>query len=165
MWCPKALFLPHKYLDIILCYTVCQAILPTALFLFLPIYIMSERQWEAEVYWFYSAQEASRQQILSLREKGHLTHKPLCWSENNASMKWLKIEKKVNFWKENTKKTLSESHSFPQGKRGQEGQREIPEDITKGFKQYDTNQSKVSKSQLFSHFSSVIGNTLTFSIS
>lgn len=43
MWCPKALFLPHKYLDIILCYTVCQAILPTALFLFLPIYIMSEK--------------------------------------------------------------------------------------------------------------------------
>lgn len=99
MWCPKALFLPHKYLDIILCYTVCQAILSTALFLFLPIYIMSERQWEAEVYWFYSAQEASRQQILSLREKGHLTHKPLCWSEDNASMKWLKIEKKLIFEK------------------------------------------------------------------
>lgn len=43
MWCPKALLLPHKYLDIILHYIVCQALLPITLFLFLPIYIMCEK--------------------------------------------------------------------------------------------------------------------------
>lgn len=43
MYCPKALFLAYKYLDIILHDTVCQTILPITLLLLLPIYIMYKK--------------------------------------------------------------------------------------------------------------------------
>lgn len=48
MWCPKALSLAYKYLDIVVPDTVSQTILPITLLLFLPIYTMYEKIMKGE---------------------------------------------------------------------------------------------------------------------